>query len=647
MAGMFTVQGDPNFRHNIPGRPVFDPAMSVAFLIGLGLSLLRKNTFYLGLLGLAWLIIFMVPSYLTEAAPHFLRTTGILSILFIYPALGLEAIRESLGHSWGRLAGLAVASGLLLASLQTTFHDYFLSNFLASPEVFVNFDGRESALILHTNQLLNAGWTVDNIFAKPLVTPPFNIWIQPDLWPDALDTHTFAAAAQPNQYPYFKTLTSDSVLTAPFALLLDPIHQAEWLSKLPPGISLTVETVSAGNRLFSIYRTPELNDRPYTYTDHGYQRLDAAVSKNVNLLAVEYPLQVTPGNAFDLTVHLIGPDTPTNISTGLRFDVIAPDGSIASESTKVFDLPLQKSFTDLTFPQSIYLATPPGVYTLKVSLFDKDTFKEEPFMDAQGNSLGNTVTVGTFRVLRPSEPPTLAQLQIGNEDEFSFGPMTLLNYHFDRNSARPGEDVFLTLFFRANENIASDLSFNLFTPYLPTSQWKAGEILRFVVPVRIPANALGQDQFPLQLNQFPDKVLSLKPINITSVAGSFVLPTIKNPLTDVEFGKMIALSGYTLTTNSQDWTLNLVWHALNTPALDLVGFIHIEDDNGQLVAQSDTIPANGTRPTTGWLPGEYIVDTRHFAPLPPGHYTIFAGLYDPITGQRLDDRIKIGTYTAS
>ena len=55
------------------------------------------------------------------------------------------------------------------------------------------------------------------------------------------------------------------------------------------------------------------------------------------------------------------------------------------------------------------------------------------------------------------------------------------------------------------------------------------------------------------------------------------------------------------------------------------------------MAQSDGIPANWTRPTTGWLPGEYITDA-HTLTIPPdapaGDYILYAGLYVP-DGERV------------
>jgi hypothetical protein len=60
-------------------------------------------------------------------------------------------------------------------------------------------------------------------------------------------------------------------------------------------------------------------------------------------------------------------------------------------------------------------------------------------------------------------------------------------------------------------------------------------------------------------------------------------------------------------------------------------FTHLLDADSRIWAQQDGIPANGARPTTGWVPGEVI---RHEVQLavdpqaPSGDYVIEVGLYD-------------------
>ncbi|HOU42214.1 MAG TPA: hypothetical protein PK829_13190, partial [Promineifilum sp.] len=84
--------------------------------------------------------------------------------------------------------------------------------------------------------------------------------------------------------------------------------------------------------------------------------------------------------------------------------------------------------------------------------------------------------------------------------------------------------------------------------------------------------------------------------------------------------------------------LPLVWRADGQPEAAYRVFVHLVDAAGHIIAQSDAAPANWTRPTTGWLRGEVILDTHTLTlpePLPAGPLTLRIGLYDPDTGARL------------
>ncbi len=60
-------------------------------------------------------------------------------------------------------------------------------------------------------------------------------------------------------------------------------------------------------------------------------------------------------------------------------------------------------------------------------------------------------------------------------------------------------------------------------------------------------------------------------------------------------------------------------------------FAHLLDKDSKVVAQKDSQPANGARPTTGWVTNEYIADSYDLALKPdtaPGQYQIEIGWYD-------------------
>src|SRR5262249_40372976 len=98
--------------------------------------------------------------------------------------------------------------------------------------------------------------------------------------------------------------------------------------------------------------------------------------------------------------------------------------------------------------------------------------------------------------------------------------------------------------------------------------------------------------------------------------------------------------------------VTLRWQAAAKMSVDYTVFTQLWDSSGQVAAQLDSQPASGTRPTSGWQPGETVLDRKALllpADLPPGQYALVAGLYDLATLQRLTlapggvDHIVLGT----
>ena len=100
----------------------------------------------------------------------------------------------------------------------------------------------------------------------------------------------------------------------------------------------------------------------------------------------------------------------------------------------------------------------------------------------------------------------------------------------------------------------------------------------------------------------------------------------------------MALAGYELKPADQTLNLNLYWQTQTPLTTRYKVFAQLLAADNTVIAQSDNFPAEGQRPTTGWLPGEIIADPHTLAiandPV-PGSYRLIAGLYNPLTGQRL------------
>ena len=99
--GMFTFAGDETDRYNLDGRPIFDGLNGLIFYLGIVLVLrtvylrcLNRSTMaYKPLSALflfSWYFIMLLPGFITDDSPHFLRTIGVLPITYIFWAIGLD-----------------------------------------------------------------------------------------------------------------------------------------------------------------------------------------------------------------------------------------------------------------------------------------------------------------------------------------------------------------------------------------------------------------------------------------------------------------------------------------------------------------------------------------------------------------------------
>ena len=110
------------------------------------------------------------------------------------------------------------------------------------------------------------------------------------------------------------------------------------------------------------------------------------------------------------------------------------------------------------------------------------------------------------------------------------------------------------------------------------------------------------------------------------------------------FGQVAELTGLRLAPQEaivgNDFEVTLYWQATSKqpPSHDYTVFVHLLDQSGQLIAQHDSQPAAGRRPTSTWQEGDLIIDTHKLqwkAGAYRGPATIAVGLYDLETLERL------------
>jgi len=148
----FYAQGDLNPRQNLPGRPIFDTAQGALFALGLVVCLAKRRRPHCFVL--CWLGVMVLPSALTEYAPHFGRMLGAapavgtvigigaLGFWDIVTAVVREFPREPWARAYARTVKAAAAAALGVAFAFSGFRtasDYLVS-WGQSPDLFPAFD---------------------------------------------------------------------------------------------------------------------------------------------------------------------------------------------------------------------------------------------------------------------------------------------------------------------------------------------------------------------------------------------------------------------------------------------------------------------------------------------------------------------------
>jgi hypothetical protein len=161
--------------------------------------------------------------------------------------------------------------------------------------------------------------------------------------------------------------------------------------------------------------------------------------------------------------------------------------------------------------------------------------------------------------------------------------------------------------------------------------WQTGAIWRVYQRIYVPASLPAGDY---QLSVLIDgESIPLTEMQITEPERNFEMPSLENSL-EAAWQNGIRLIGYEAIENG----IALYWQPQEFITESLRLFVQVQGENGQILAVSDGIPVDWTRPTSGWYPEEIIRTEHRFENL-PANYSLLIGWYRPTTGERilLDD----------
>ncbi|MDH4209090.1 MAG: hypothetical protein OEV76_09470, partial [Anaerolineae bacterium] len=197
---------------------------------------------------------------------------------------------------------------------------------------------------------------------------------------------------------------------------------------------------------------------------------------------------------------------------------------------------------------------------------------------------------------------------------------------------------------------------------LGTGSWSSSEhqLLGGDILVAFAAPSGGPDEALLCRGSEVGAEVALAPVEIQTTDRVFSTPEVQHRVDMGNLGGKVVLYGYDLSTEvlspGDTLHLTLYWQALETMTTPYTVFTHLLDESNQVRGQMDSQPLEGARPTTGWVPREYLRDEYRLilaADAPPGEYVIEVGMYDASTpefrrlplldaeGIVIDDRIML------
>lgn len=299
---------------------------------------------------------------------------------------------------------------------------------------------------------------------------------------------------------------------------------------------------------------------------------------------------------------------------------------------------------------------------------------------------------GLFGVLVPaydlprrvSDPAQLAgEFDHPANVQWMDGAIRLIGFKIEPQTVRPGEPLFVTLCWQSGGPLDEALPYAVHVidatngkigernthPGLgmyATLYWQPGEAFCDRVRVPISPDAPPLLTYRVALSYFHEQTLEKVPARlengdiqeVVALGEVAVLPSRWSdggaPL--YRFGESIGITGWAQEQSPGALTITTTWLAYSDIDRDYTVFVHVVDSNGQVVTQSDAPPRAGAFPTRYWTQGAVIPDTLSvdLSALPPGHYTVTFGLYDPETLVRLpvtglegepvaNDAVPIGT----
>ena len=668
---MFFLRGDPYIRFNLPHRPLFDPITAVLFLIGIIATAAKskiqnpepKIASPSRIFLLTYLPIMLLPSALAtgEITPSNLRTAGLLPFIYIFPALGLEAVASRIlrqSSVVSRQSSVVIVHWSLVILLLVVLAPFtaiaYFRDWAPSSALYRAADGDLVDVASYLNQADLANTT-------PYVAS--NHYHHP----------TLAFLAE--DYGRVRSIRGGRTVVFPAegeGLLIFPHSTSkhlDWVeSVLPEGALAAAPPGPDGAPAFHAYRSSPAGEAAPTHPLH------ADLGHVALVLGYDVIGEPRSGEEAEVGVwwRVLSEPDQRDYEPAIR---LVDAWGFAWGEKQMFHYPSEKWTPGEVIvdriPVPVGPGAPPGDYQVRFGLYSPSADATLPVLDENERYAGREVELA-LRLVRAEGAPDPDKLGIRDWLDARLGGLTLLGFNLDTKRARPGEPLFLTLFWRAEEAPLPDYGVRLALGETrlyegapvhgtyPTTEWMAGEIVADRYGLRLPVDAPAGER-PLRL-RVTDRgtgaavcpSLNLGSVQVEATERAFEVPPIAHPLTATLDGQ-VELLGYDLSTPipgpsphngegrpaitpGETLTLTLYWRALAEMEESYTVFTHLVGPDGTLSGQQDNPPVGGTYPTNLWLAGEVVADVYEIevnTDATPGAHRLEVGMYVAETGTRL------------
>ena len=511
--GMFGFRGDPEWRYNLAGRPVFDPLTFILFCVGLVICLTRIRAPEYAFL-LVWLVVNMVPSAITRHSPSTLRAIGSLTAIYVLPSLALDAAWHRVRSKWGSRGSRALlaAVALLLASnAGLTYRDYF-SVWAHNAEVRDIYRADLSAVARFLEESVeNEVVCVSASFAADLDQQVLNFMMgerRAIRWFDGQQTLIFPSAESFEDVLYVFPATG-------------PLHE-ELANRFFADLAVFhAELDPRGEPAFVAYRlsSRELSSLRALQPTHA---LSVDLDGRVELTGYELASQVSAGDTLPLLLHWrvsqpIRPDLLYSFFahlTDLRGYVWDQVDTLGYPVSSWMEGDMVVQLFDLAVPPD----APPLAYVVKMGLYDEVTGNRLTATEDGVTLPDGVVSTEPILVAKADAPPSIDELNIPRVRQANFGgKLELLGCDLGPLAVEEGGSVHISLYWQALVKpeldymvsvLLTDEAGNVFYEILRepvdgeylTSLWSEGEVVRdrfdFVVDESVPT---GRHRFWVRL----------------------------------------------------------------------------------------------------------------------------------------------------